>query len=152
MQWPENSDIWKSFLSSRAISSSAVWIILHIGPMPSTSLFQCCVNTRNTMRHHDSSVGRQCIYIYDSWNDYKHKIIHNGAIHLWRPHGGKRCQAQVDACGRGEEGKRQVDILSHPHRKLHWRHPIFSSCKEVGVYWTRISSLDGIKSRNFLSI
>jgi len=28
--------------------------------------------------------------------------------------------------------------------RVHWRHPLFFSCKEVGVFFTRISSLDGI--------
>jgi len=46
----------------------------------------------------------------------------------------------------------------HPHRKLklkftYLRHPVFFSCKEVGVsIFTRISSLDGIKSGNFSAI
>jgi len=43
-----------------------------------------------------------------------------------------------------------------PHRKIliraNLRHPVFFTCKEVGIFWTRISSLDGIKSGNFSSI
>jgi len=31
----------------------------------------------------------------------------------------------------------------------HWCHPVFVSCKVVGLFCTRISSLDGIKSGNF---
>ena len=29
--------------------------------------------------------------------------------------------------------------------RVHWHHPVFFSCKEVGVFFTIISSLDGIK-------
>ena len=36
--------------------------------------------------------------------------------------------------------------------RVHWRHPVFFSCKEVGVFFTRISSLDGIKCGNFSAI
>jgi len=32
--------------------------------------------------------------------------------------------------------------------RVHWRHPVFFSCKEVDIFFTRISSLDGIKSGN----
>jgi len=28
--------------------------------------------------------------------------------------------------------------------RVHWHHPVFFSCKEVGLFFTRISSLDGI--------
>jgi len=35
--------------------------------------------------------------------------------------------------------------------RTHWRHPVFS-WKDVGVFWTRVLSLDEIKSGNFPSI
>ena len=34
--------------------------------------------------------------------------------------------------------------------KVHWRHTVFFSCKEVGVFFTRISSLDRKKVDIFL--
>jgi len=43
-------------------------------------------------------------------------------------------QAQVDACGRGEGVQ--------PHVDVHTENSVFFSCKEVGVFFTRISSLD----------
>jgi len=51
--------------------------------------------------------------------------------------------------GRGREGQRHVDV--HTKSIAHWSHPVFS-CKEVGVFFIKISSLDGIKSGNYLSI
>jgi len=36
--------------------------------------------------------------------------------------------------------------------KVHGCHPVFFSCKEVGVFFTRILSFDGIKSGKFLAI
>ena len=36
--------------------------------------------------------------------------------------------------------------------RVHWHHPVFFSCKEVGVFLTRISSFSGIKSGNFSAI
>ena len=68
-----------------------------------------------------------------------------GAIHLWCPHGGGGGQAQVDACGRGEGAP-----CGRPHRKLNWRHTVFFSCKEVGVSFTKILSLDRKKVEIFL--
>ena len=50
----------------------------------------------------------------------------------------QRGQVQVDACGRGQA---YVDV--------HTENSVFFSCKEVGIFFTRISSLDGIKSGNF---
>jgi len=54
-----------------------------------------------------------------------------GAIHLWRPHGGG--QAHVDACGRGSSpmwtSTQKIKI------RVHWRHTVFFSCKEVGVFF-----------------
>src|SRR6218665_1879573 len=53
-------------------------------------------------------------------------------------------QAQVDACGRGVGPA--LGLCGRPHRKLKLEstdgHPVFFSCKEVGVFFfTRISSL-----------
>ena len=42
-----------------------------------------------------------------------------------------------------------------PHRKLkwvHWRHTVYFSCKEFGVFFTRISSLDRKKWKFFCDI
>jgi len=54
-------------------------------------------------------------------------------INLWRPHGGGRSQAQVDACGRG----RGISVMWTSTQKFraHWRHPVFFSCKEVGIFY-----------------
>ena len=52
----------------------------------------------------------------------------------------------------GEGGQAQC---GRPHRKLKLESTdviLFFSCKEVGVFFTRISSLDGIKSGNLLAI
>jgi len=62
----------------------------------------------------------------------------NYDIHIEREGG----QAQVDADGWGES-LLNLDIQKI---KAHWRPSVFFfSCKEVGVFCTRISSLDGIK-------
>jgi len=63
---------------------------------------------------------------------------------------GEGGQAQVDACGRGEGDKTSVDVKQRI--RAHWHHLVFFSCKEVGVFWTRVSSWDWNKSRNFSSI
>jgi len=54
-------------------------------------------------------------------------------------------QAQVDACGRGEGVCPMWTSTQKINIRVHWRHPLFFSCKEVGVFFTRILSLDGIK-------
>jgi len=63
-----------------------------------------------------------------------------GAIHLWLPHGEGR--------GSGSGGCMWSSPLWTSTQKIKirvcWRHPVFFSCKEVGVFFTRISSLDGI--------
>jgi len=69
-----------------------------------------------------------------------------GAIHLWRPHEGGRGQAQVD--GGGGQAP-----CGRPHKKLKLESTdvILSSshAKKLAYFFTRISSLDGIKSGNF---
>ena len=51
----------------------------------------------------------------------------------------------------GRWSKRYVDVHTENHSLLtSWY--IFFSCKEVGDFWSRISSLGGIKSRIFFSI
>ena len=40
--------------------------------------------------------------------DYTTSLL--GAIHLWRPHGGGRGQAEVDACGQREGVQPHVDV------------------------------------------
>jgi len=53
--------------------------------------------------------------------------------------------AQVDACGWGSTAP-----CERPHRKLELKSDIIilssSHAKKLAVFWTRISSLDGIKS------
>jgi len=57
-----------------------------------------------------------------------------GTIHLWRPHRGEGVRRTHPVEGSAPCGR------SHRKIRTHWRHPVFS-CKEVGVFWTRISSL-----------
>ena len=69
-----------------------------------------------------------------------------GTIHLRRPHGrgrGVRLRwTHVDGVG----GSSPMWMSTQKIKiRVHWRHPVFFSCKEVGVLYTRISSLDGIK-------
>ena len=52
---------------------------------------------------------------------------------------------------RGGGGQAPCERL-HRKLKLESTDPPFFSCKEVGVFFTRISSLDGIKSGNFSAI
>jgi len=57
--------------------------------------------------------------------------------------GGGGGQAQVDACGRGEGGPAPMWTSTQKIKiRVHWCHTVFFSCKEVGVVFTRISSLD----------
>ena len=68
-----------------------------------------------------------------------------GAIYLWRPHGGGS-----DSCGWGASSP----MWTSTHKikiRVHWRHSVFS-CKEVGVFINRISSLDWIKWKFFGNI
>src|SRR6218665_160118 len=94
---------------------------------------------------------------------------------------GEGGQAQVDACGlegRGNQApcgrphrKLKLEstdavgkfyhfgcqtpclcIVSSNYKNVLGKHPVFFSCKEVGVFFTRISSLGGIKSGNFSGI
>ena len=50
------------------------------------------------------------------------------AIHLWRPHG--EGHAQVDACGRGRGSSPMWTSTQKIKIRIHWRHPVFFSCKE----------------------
>src|SRR6218665_3950991 len=54
---------------------------------------------------------------------------------------GVRGQAQVDACGRGEGSSPMCTSTQKIKIRAHSRHIVFFSCKEVGVFFTRISSL-----------
>ena len=76
-----------------------------------------------------------------------------GTIHLWRPHGGGRGQAQVDACGRGEGVQ---PPCGRPHRKLKLEYTdvILSSSRanKLASFLTRISSLDRKKRKFFCDI
>ena len=76
------------------------------------------------------------------------KKFHIGAIHLWRPHeGGGLRWTHVDG-GRGSSpmwtSTQKIKI------RVHWRHTLFFSCKEVGVLFTRIWCLDRKKVEIFL--
>ena len=76
--------------------------------------------------------------------------LYVGAIHLWRPHGGGGGgQAQVNACGRGRGSSPMLTSTQKIKISVHWRHIVFFSCKEVGVFFTRISSLERKKWKFF---
>src|SRR6218665_1839481 len=51
-------------------------------------------------------------------------------------------QAQVDACGRGRGSSPMRTSTQKIKIRVHRRHTVFFSCKEVGIFFTRISSLD----------
>ena len=44
-------------------------------------------------------------------------------------------QAQVDACGRGGVGPAPCGRPQKIKIRVHWRHTVFFSCKEVGVFF-----------------
>jgi len=50
----------------------------------------------------------------------------------------------VDGWGVGD----QFHLDVHRRNFASMIHPLFFSCKEIGVFCTRISSFDGIKSEN----
>jgi len=62
-----------------------------------------------------------------------------GAIHLWRPHGGEEVVrlrwTHVDG---GEEPSPMWTSTQKIKIRVHWHHPVFFSCKEVGIFrlWT----------------
>ena len=64
--------------------------------------------------------------------------------------------AESDSGERMWPGEGGPAPCGRPHRKLKLESTdvilLFFSCKEVGVFLTRISSLDGIKSGNFSAI
>jgi len=66
--------------------------------------------------------------------------------------GEREVKAQVDACGRGRGLSPMWTSTQKMKIRVHWRYPVFFSCKEVGVFFTRISSLDGIKTGTFSAI
>jgi len=59
-------------------------------------------------------------------------------IHLWCPHGGGRVRLRWMHA----DGERVNSMLTSTQKiRAHWRHPVFFSCKEVGGFWTSISSI-----------
>jgi len=63
-----------------------------------------------------------------------------GAIHLWRPHGGGGGSSPM------WKSTQKIKI------RVQWRHIVFFSCKEVGIFFTRILSLDRKKWKFFCDI
>src|SRR6218665_64559 len=61
-------------------------------------------------------------------------------------------QAQVDACGRGRGSSPMWTSTQKIKIRAHRRHTVFFSCKEVGVFFARISSLDRKKWKFFCDI
>ena len=56
-----------------------------------------------------------------------------------------------EPCGRGERGSSPMWTSTQKIKiRVHWRHTVYFSCKEVGVIFTRISSLDRKKVEIFL--
>ena len=58
-----------------------------------------------------------------------------GSIHLWHPHGGGSRSGE-----RMWMGGRELHVDVHRKIRAHWHHSVLS-CKEVGVFCTRILSL-----------
>ena len=82
---------------------------------------------------------------YRAWRHFGFSVAGLGAFHLWRPHGGEGVRLRwthVDGGG----VQLYVDASTQKIKiRAHWHHPVFFSCKEFAVFFSRISSLDGVK-------
>jgi len=67
----------------------------------------------------------------------KHSVLIRYHPFMTSTRRGRGGRAQVDESGRDWTSTQNIKI------RAHWRHSVFS-CKEVGVFVTRTSSLDGI--------
>ena len=88
------------------------------------------------------------LQVNQTFTDYLHVAnFLSWAIHLWRSHGVEVSRAQVDACTGVNLTWRSTEKI-----RAQWCHPVFFSHKGVGIFCTRISSLDGNNSGFISSI
>jgi len=74
-----------------------------------------------------------------------------GPIHLWRSHGEGRGSGGRMWTGEGVHRSSPMWTSTQKIKiRVHWCHTVFFSCKKVGIFFTKISSLDRKKVEIFL--